>query len=458
MKSNLAKVLHPLCGRPLLLHVLNTLQAREFQKKFVVVGHQSARIRELISGDDIEFIEQNQQLGTGHAVRTASAQLKGLSGSLLLLYGDTPLIQSSTLERLMRARERNNAELALITASIENPSGYGRVIRTPEQAILRIVEEKDATPEERRIQEVNPGIYCFDLRSLLSGLSRLSSKNAAGEYYLTDLVEIFTRAGKKVITLPVETAREVMGINSRVELADAELFLRARINQKWMANGVTILDPATVLIDDTVEIKRDSVIYPGVLLEGATRIGSRCIIRSYCHIQDSILDSDVVVDHASVVRHSRVGKHSRIGPFAHLRQNSIIGEHARIGNFVETKAARVDTGSKASHLTYLGDAEVGKRVNIGAGTITCNYDGKRKNKTVIEDDVFIGSNTQLVAPVTIHKGSYVAAGSSVTEDVPPHSLAIARSRQVVKEGWVREKNKNANHKDQGATSERSSKK
>jgi bifunctional UDP-N-acetylglucosamine pyrophosphorylase / glucosamine-1-phosphate N-acetyltransferase len=441
MKSQSAKVLHKLCGRPLLAHVLSRLSDLHIDRTFVVVGHEAQAVREAFQDYGIEFVEQQEQQGTGHAVMTAKPKLSSLSGSLLVLYGDTPLITAETLGRLLETREATGAAQVLLTAEYAKPFGYGRIIRNSQGEAIDIIEEKDATPDQKMIREVNVGLNCFDVQELLTGLGGLSPENKAGEYYLTDMVRLLHQAGKRVIALSTPHPEETYGINTREELAQMETRLRAAIARHWMLEGVTILNPSTVFIDETVKIGADTVIYPGVLIEGNTEIGPGCTVYSQCHLKDSVLEAGAVIDHCSVVRKSRIGSGAKVGPFAHLRENCVIGGGARIGNFVEVKKSRLGDGSKAAHLAYVGDAEIGRNVNIGAGTITCNYDGVRKNKTIIEDDVFIGSDSQLIAPVTIHKGAYVAAGSSITEDVPEFSLGIARGRQVNKPGWAHEKAK-----------------
>jgi bifunctional UDP-N-acetylglucosamine pyrophosphorylase / glucosamine-1-phosphate N-acetyltransferase len=441
MKSQSAKVLHTLCGRPLLAHVLSRLSDLRMERIFVVVGHEADSVRQAFSDYDVEFVEQEEQQGTGHAVMTAAPSLSQLSGSLLVLYGDTPLITTGTLARLLETRENTGAAQVLLTAEYAKPFGYGRIIRNSQGEAIDIIEEKDASPDQKMIREVNVGVNCFDVRELLAGLERLSPENRAGEYYLTDMVRVFHQARKRVIALSTPHPEETYGINTREELAQMETRMRSEIARKWMLEGVTILSPSTVYIDENVRIGTDTVIYPGVLIEGNTEIGTGCTIYSHCHLRDAYLEAGAVIDHCSVIRKSRIGPDTKVGPFAHLRENCVIGAQARVGNFVEVKKSRMGDGSKAAHLAYIGDAEIGRNVNIGAGTITCNYDGVRKNKTIIEDDVFIGSDSQLIAPVTIHKGAYVAAGSSITEDVPEHSLGIARGRQINKPGWAHEKAK-----------------
>lgn len=437
MKSKKAKVLHPLCGKPLVTYVLDKLADLKIQRIFVVIGHEAEAVKRALRGYKVDFIGQQEQLGTGHAVQAAAPHLRTLSGSLLVLYGDTPLVTRGTLLRLLRIREEENADQVFLTGEFENPRGYGRIIRDGTGEVMDIVEEKHATTKQKAIREINPGFYCFKISSLLAGLSRLPHRNIAGEYYLTDMIRLLREQRKKVIAVRARSPEEVCGVNTREELADVESVLREKIVRKWMRAGVTVMEPSTVSIDDSVTIGADTTIYPNVLIEGKTRIGHHCLIRSFCHLKDAVLQEGVVIDHCSVVRESTVGRHTTVGPFAHLRKNSVIASNARIGNFVEVKESTIGQGTKAAHLSYLGDARIGREVNVGAGTITCNYDGVRKNQTRVEDHVFIGSNSELVAPVTIHKGAYVAAGSSITEDVPADSLALGRSRQVNKKGWAR---------------------
>jgi bifunctional UDP-N-acetylglucosamine pyrophosphorylase/glucosamine-1-phosphate N-acetyltransferase len=440
-KSEKPKLLHQLCGKPLVCHLLDRLGALDVGRIIVVLGHGSESVREALSDYPVDYALQEEQLGTGHATMCAAPALKDLEGSVLVLYGDTPLISQDTLRRLYETREKEEADEVILTVETPEPQGYGRIVRDGDGVPARIVEEKDTSPEEKLIREINAGFVCFQIRTLLQHLPLLSNRNAAGEYYLTDILALLRERGKKVVTVPALSVLETVGINSREELSRVESLLRAEIASKWMREGVTILNPATVYIDPDVTIGPDTVIYPGVLIEGKSQIGRSCTIHSGCHLLDAVLEDNVVVDHCSVIRRSGVGRGTTVGPFAHLREHASVGENARIGNFVEVKKSTIGDGSKAAHLAYLGDATLGKDVNIGAGTITCNYDGVNKNKTVIEDGVFVGSDSQLVAPVTIHQGAYVAAGSTITEDVPADSLAIARGRQVNKKGWVAAKGK-----------------
>lgn len=440
-KSDLPKVLHELCGKTVIEHVLDKLSTLCLEQTIVVVGHAASQVRQALTGLPLQFVEQREQLGTGHAVITAAERLKNLQGSLLILYGDAPLIRTSSLERLMERREAEDADLALLTAELEDPFGYGRVLTNAEGQVTAIIEEKEASAEQKRISRVNSGSYCFKISALLQALPYLSNQNRTGEYYLTDLIAILNREGGKVIAVSIESAQEAIGINDRIQLAKAATRLRAETNEHWQKEGVTLLDPATTYIDVTVAIGRDTVIYPGVILEKNCRIGSNCRIGAYCHLVEATIEENTQVDHCSVIRDSTVGAATQVGPFAHIRQGSAISDSARIGNFVEVKNSRVGKGSKAAHLAYLGDAEVGNRVNIGAGVITCNYDGFEKHKTIIEDGAFVGSDCQLLAPVTVRKEAYVAAGSTITDEVPARALAIARCRQTNKADWAAKKKK-----------------
>ncbi len=432
-KSGRAKVLHELCGKPLLHHVLDRLLEIEVGRIVVVVGHQAEAVRSSTKGYPVEFAVQEEQRGTGHAVQTAAPSLGERSGRVLVVYGDTPLLKSETLMSLYKGLDDPDVDVCLLTACFEDPFGYGRVVRDDAGRFVDIVEEKEASEAQRRIQEINTGLYCFRSEALLSALPHLEPSERTGDIYLTDAPRILSKQGRGVSLISSTTVEESKGVNDRSQLAAAERVMNAEIVEGWMRAGVTVLDPSTVRIDSTVTIGADTTIYPGTIIEGKTTIGPDCEIRGYCHIQHSSFGRGTVVDHACVVRNCSIGERGRIGPHAHLRQGASIGSDVRIGNFVEVKNSQIGDGSKAAHLSYLGDSAIGRDVNIGAGTITCNYDGTRKNRTVIEDGAFIGSNSQLIAPVTIGRGAYVAAGSTIVESIPADTLAIARSRQVVKE-------------------------
>ncbi|MGE0446513.1 MAG: bifunctional UDP-N-acetylglucosamine diphosphorylase/glucosamine-1-phosphate N-acetyltransferase GlmU [Vicinamibacterales bacterium] len=439
MKSALPKVLHPISGRSLIRHVLKTARSLDPATITVIVGHKADAVRAHLAGEPgVQFALQEPQLGTAHAVQQVEPLLSGQSGTLILLSGDVPLLSASTLQRLLATHTAAGAAATVVTANVDRPYGYGRVVRH-EGRIARIVEERDASPEERKIHEINSGIYAFDLAVLFDALRGIASQNAQGEYYLTDLVAISRRRKLPVETLLVENAQEIRGINSRTELADVSRIVRQGKNEELMAAGVTIVDPATTYIDPDVQIGADTVIHPGVVIEGQSRIGAACDIQAHVRIADSEIGDRVTVNNFCLIVGARVADGVAVGPFAHLRPETVVGEGARIGNFVELKKTTLGAGSKANHLSYLGDATIGAGVNIGAGTITCNYDGEKKHPTVIEDGVFIGSDSQLVAPVTVGKGAYVAAGSSITRDVPAGALGIARGRQENKEGWAAKK-------------------
>jgi bifunctional UDP-N-acetylglucosamine pyrophosphorylase/glucosamine-1-phosphate N-acetyltransferase len=417
-------------------HVLDSTFGLSPKSTVVVVGHGAEAVeRQVGNRDSLKFVRQEPQIGTAHALRQAEPVLAGLSGTLVLLAGDVPLLATATLRRLIEVHRQAGAAATVVTAIVDRPYGYGRILRE-DGRIARIVEERDASADVRQIREINSGIYAFDLDPLWDALRTIASQNAQGEYYLTDLVDIYRRRGLTVETLTIENAAEARGINSRSELAEVSRIVRQTKNEELMAAGVTLIDPATTYIDEFVEIGADTVIHPGVAIEGRTKIGSACEIQGSVRIRDTEIGDRVTIRNFCLIVGARVADGVTIGPFAHLRPETDIGEGARVGNFVELKKTTLGPGSKANHLAYLGDATIGAKVNIGAGTITCNYDGARKHPTVIEDGAFIGSDSQLIAPVRIGKGAYVGAGSSITEDVPAGALGIARGRQSNVEGWV----------------------
>jgi len=441
MKSAVPKVLHDAAGLSLIERVLRTTAPLEPASIIVVVGYQASQIQEALGKRlGLAFALQEPQLGTGHALLQAEPMLADARGTLVLLSGDVPLLRPETVERLIRTHEERAAAATILTAVLSDADGYGRVVRSAGE-IASIVEHKDASPAEREIREINSGIYAFDLAPLFAALRTIGSSNAQREYYLPDLVKIYRGRGLKVETVRLDDPREILGVNSRKELADVATILRSEKNDELMAAGVTLVDPATAYIDPDVTIGPDTIIHPGVFLEGKTTIGSRCEIHSGVRLVNSSVDDGAILHNFCVIIDSHVGKGAQLGPFAHLRPQSHVGEEAKVGNFVELKKTVLGRGSKASHLTYLGDTTVGAKVNIGAGTITCNYDGTTKNPTVIEDGAFIGSDSQLIAPVRIGKDAYVAAGSSITEDVPAEALAIGRGKQVNKPGWTKSRRK-----------------
>jgi bifunctional UDP-N-acetylglucosamine pyrophosphorylase/glucosamine-1-phosphate N-acetyltransferase len=436
MKSQLPKVLHPIGGRPMIERVLETARIVNPSSITLVLGHKADSVRlALASSPDLGFALQEPQLGTAHALLQVEPILAGKTGTVLLLSGDVPLLRAKTLSGLLERHQSARAAATVVTATVERPYGYGRIVRAAGR-LARIVEERDATPGERAIKEINGGIYTFDLAPLFEALRGIASRNAQGEYYLTDLIAIYRRRRRRVETLTVGDPREIRGINSRTELAEVSSIVRQTKNEELMAAGVTLIDPATTYIDPEAQVGADTVIHPGVIIQGATRIGTACEIQAYVRIADCEVGDRVTINSYSLLVGARVADGASIGPFAHLRPETTVGQGAKIGNFVELKKTSLGTGSKVSHLSYLGDAEIGANVNVGAGTITCNYDGRVKNRTVVEDGAFIGSDTQLIAPVRVGKGAYVGAGSSITDDVPAGALGIGRGRQVNVEGWV----------------------
>jgi len=439
MKSRMPKVLHRLAGKTLMDHVLAVAAAVNPKTVTIVVGHEAESVRRSVGEQPkLRAVLQEPQLGTAHALQQTESRLKGETGTLILLSGDVPMLRAATLRRLVETHQTARAAATVVTALVERPYGYGRIVRTRGR-IARIVEERDASPAVRQIREINGGIYAFDLAPLFDALHGIASQNAQGEYYLTDLIAIYRRRKLRVETLLVDNPQEIRGINSRTELAEVSRIVRQTKNEELMAAGVTIIDPATTYIDPDVQVGADTVIHPGVAIEGQSRIGAACEIHSHVRIVDSEIADKAVIQNFCLILGSRIAESASVGPFAHLRPDSVVGEGAKIGNFVELKKTTMGPGSKANHLAYLGDATIGARVNVGAGTITCNYDGTSKHPTVIEDEAFIGSDTQLIAPVRIGKGAYVAAGSSITEDVPPGALGIARGRQANVAGWVERK-------------------
>jgi bifunctional UDP-N-acetylglucosamine pyrophosphorylase/glucosamine-1-phosphate N-acetyltransferase len=436
MKSDLVKVLHPLLGVPMLSYPVElSLNVINAEKTIVVIGHQADRIQEKFKDPRIHFVLQEEQLGTGHAVLQAVPFFRSFTGTVLILCGDVPLVKPETLRSFMETFWRNESILSVLTAVIENPFGYGRIIRSPAGWLERIVEEKDASEEEQLIREINTGIFCVKASYLIDGLKEIGQGNAQSEYYLTDLVEIGRKWGLRCSAHIVADPVEVMGINTRVDLAIAHEVLRQEKLKDLMLSGVTVIDPKTTYVDRTVEIGRDTVLYPNCFLQGKTKIGDRCIIESNSKISDSIIGNEVTIRPNSVITESKIEEGASIGPFAHLRPLTEVKPKARIGNFVEVKKSVIGKGTKANHLAYIGDSLVGEEVNIGAGTITCNYDGFEKHQTIIGDRVFVGSNVELVAPVKVGSRSSIGAGTTVTKDVPEGALAISRVKQKNIKGW-----------------------
>ena len=440
MKSNLPKVIHNLAGKPILNYVLEKVSQLEAKRKILVVGYKSDKIKELI-GDKIEYVEQKEQLGTAHAVLQTKKLLSAFKGDVLILSGDVPFLTVKTINRLLKYHQTNNFCCTLLSAVLKNPEGYGRIIRDKKGEIKGIIEEVDLSTDKKRITEINSGIYCFNKEKLFQALEKVAPNNKQGEYYLTDTVKILLEEGLTIGNIIVKDYSEILGINNRLDLADASQKVYQKTLQDLMLQGVTVVDPNSTFIEQGVKIGQDSIIYPFTIIEKDTKIGSNCFIGPYSHLIDADIGERVRV-WASLIESSTVKEGAKIGPYAHLRPKTVVEKRAKIGNFVELKKTVMGEGSKASHLTYLGDAVIGKKVNIGAGTITCNYDGEKKNKTVIEDGVFIGSNNSLVAPVKLGKDSYTGAGSTITEDVPAGNLAVGRSRQKNISGWRKKKKEN----------------
>jgi bifunctional UDP-N-acetylglucosamine pyrophosphorylase/glucosamine-1-phosphate N-acetyltransferase len=434
MKSKKYKVLHPVCGKPMVGHVTDALKQAGIDRTLVIVGHGADAVRDYL-GEQAEYVMQHEQLGTGHAVLQAAPVLAEEEGLSIIVCGDTPLIQAATITRLAEVHEHSGAAATILTAEVEDPTGYGRIIRGENGEVARIVEHKDCTAEEAAVREINTGTYVFDNRKLFAALQQVTNHNAQGEYYLTDVFRILNDQGERIAALCIEDVAETIGVNDRVALAEAERYMRERIVNRHMLSGVTIIDPAHTYIESEVEIGADTTIYPGTILRGRTVIGEDCIIGPNADITDSRIGDGVSIRYA-VLQEASVDSRTTVGPYAYLRPGSEVGSDARIGDFVELKNAKIGNGSKVPHLSYVGDAEVGEHVNIGCGAITANYDGVNKSRTIIKDHAFIGSNSNLIAPVTIGEGAYVVAGSTINQDVPDDAMAIARERQTNKLGYA----------------------
>ncbi|MDT2810501.1 bifunctional UDP-N-acetylglucosamine diphosphorylase/glucosamine-1-phosphate N-acetyltransferase GlmU [Enterococcus asini] len=435
MKSKLYKVLHPVCGKPMVEHIMNRVTETAPNEIITIVGHGAELVKKQL-GDRSEYALQAEQLGTGHAVLQAEPFLKGKKGTTLVISGDTPLLTSETLNNLFEYHQGKNASATILTAKAEDPTGYGRIVRDHVGIVEKIVEQKDATLEEARIQEINTGTYCFDNELLFDALSQLDTDNAQGEYYLTDIIEILKKAGKNVAAYLTEDFNESLGVNDRVALSKANELMRARINHQHMLNGVSFIDPKATYIDDGVVIGAETVIEPGVYLKGKTVIGENCLITANSQITDSIIEDDVTVK-TSVVEESILRKGSDVGPYAHLRPKAEIGEKAHVGNFVEVKKAVIGEGTKVGHLTYVGDAILGKDINVGCGVVFVNYDGKNKHQTTVGDHSFVGSSVNLIGPVNVAPNSMIAAGSTITKDIPEGAMGIARARQENKADFAK---------------------
>ena len=415
MKSKMPKVLHKVCGKPLSKWVIDASKAAGADKVCAVVGHKA-------------------QKGTGHAVMQAIDVIKNSKGEVVILNGDTPLITAETINKAIEYHKNNGNQATVITAILDDATGYGRIVRDNDGSVLKIVEQKDASKEEKKINEVNSGMYVFDAQSLVYALDKITPNNAQGEYYLTDTLEILLSAGKKIGGYAISDNDEIRGINDRVQLNEAEKIMQKRINEYHMRNGVTMRNPESVYIEDGVEIGNDTEICQNVTIKSGTKIGSDCVIGSGSMLDRAVIHDGVDVL-SSVILESEVDEGTHVGPFAYIRPNCHVGKEVKVGDFVELKNSNIDDGTKISHLTYIGDSDVGKRVNFGCGTVTCNYDGKKKYRTTIGDDCFVGCNTNFVSPINVGDGVYIAAGSTITEDIPENSLSIARARQVYKEGW-----------------------
>lgn len=433
MKSKMPKVLHKVCGKPLSKWVIDASKAAGADKVCAVVGHKAETVKEVL-GDVCEFALQAEQKGTGHAVMQAIDVIKNSKGEVVILNGDTPLITAETINKAIEYHKNNGNQATVITAILDDATGYGRIVRDNDGSVLKIVEQKDASEEKKKINEVNSGMYVFDAQSLVYALDKITPNNAQGEYYLTDTLEILLSAGKKIGGYAISDNDEIRGINDRVQLNEAEKIMQKRINEYHMRNGVTMRNPESVYIEDGVEIGNDTEICQNVTIKSGTKIGSDCVIGSGSMLDRAVIHDGVDVL-SSVILESEVDEGTHVGPFAYIRPNCHVGKEVKVGDFVELKNSNIDDGTKISHLTYIGDSDVGKRVNFGCGTVTCNYDGKKKYRTTIGDDCFVGCNTNFVSPINVGDGVYIAAGSTITEDIPENSMSIARARQVNKEGW-----------------------
>lgn len=435
MKSKKPKVLHEIFQKPMIEYVISTAKNSGAEEICVVVGHQAEKVIESTGNKNISFVLQEKQLGTGHAVMQASDFIDE-EGEMLILYGDTPLITAETLKELLEFHKKEQNAVSIISACVEDPTGYGHIIRDETGNFVKNVEHKDATPEEQRVKEINTGIYCFNGKKLKEALQLLTNDNAQGEYYLPDALEILLQHGGNVNAMIAKDVNEFYGVNSRVQLEQATNILKHRINKKMMENGVTIVDSDNTYIGSDVTIGSDTIILPGCVIEGNTVIGEDCVIGPNARLTNMVLKNGVTFQ-ASTGMDSSVGEETTVGPYAYIRPNCTIGAHVKVGDFVELKNSVIGNGTKISHLTYIGDTDAGEGINFGCGTVTVNYDGKKKYRTTIEDNVFVGCNANLVAPVTLKKGSYVAAGSTITRDIPEDVLAVARSRQKNIEGWTK---------------------
>lgn len=432
MKSDIPKIIHKVNGIPMISKVISTLEELDSEENILILGYKKEEVLKVV-GEDSSYVLQNDQLGTGHAVLQAKEKLKDYDGDVMILYGDTPLLRAETLRELYKFHKNSGAVTTVLTSIYENPFGYGRIVKK-NGLVKAIVEEKEADNETKKIKEVNAGVYCFNSKELFKALDKITNDNEKGEYYLTDVISIQVQENKKVQSFVLEDNREILGVNSKVELSIAGQILKERKNISLMEDGVILIDPANTYIEENVKIGRDTVIYPGAVIQGDTVIGENCEILGTTRIINSKIENNVKIE-SSVIEESILEDGVTMGPFAHLRPKSHLKELVHIGNFVEVKKSTLEKGVKAGHLTYLGDAQVGENTNIGAGTITCNYDGVNKFKTIIGKEAFIGSDSMLVAPVNIGEKALVGAGSVITKDVPDRSLAVSRSKQIIKSDW-----------------------
>lgn len=437
IKSDIPKVLHKVCGKEMVNHVIDNMRKASIEDVNVIIGKGAELVKEETASRNVSYSMQEEQLGTGHAAKCAVDFLKGKKGTVLIFAGDAPLTKEATIRNLIEYHENNNNAATLLSALVEDPTGYGRIIRDENNDVLKIVEHKDCNEEELKVNEMNAAMYCFDIEALLDALDKISNDNVQGEYYLTDAIEIIKATGRRVGAVVTEY-EDTLGVNSRAQLAEAEEILRSRINRVHLDNGVTLIDPKSTYIGADVTIEKDTIIYPNVILEGNTKIAERCTILQNTRIKDSIIESGASIE-ASVILESKVGENTNVGPFAYIRPDSNIGNDVKIGDFVEIKKANIGNGTKVAHLTYIGDAEVGEECNFGCGTVVVNYDGKTKNKTIIGDHSFIGCNTNLVSPVKVGDNTYIAAGSTITNEVSEGDLAVARAKQRNIPGWVEKK-------------------
>ncbi len=434
MKSDVPKVLHKVCGKEMVNQVIDTVRNSGINDINVVIGRGAEKVKEATESRKVNYSLQEKQLGTGHAVLCSSQFLKEKKGTVAVFTGDAPLISEESIKNMIKFHTEGRFKATIVTSVVGCADGYGRIIRKADGEVCKIVEHKDCSQEELLVNEINSGMYCFDIEALIDTLDKLNNDNAQGEYYLTDAIGILAQSGNRIGALPIPF-EETMGVNSRIQLSQAEKVLRKRINEKHMTNGVTLIDPENTYIDVDVVIGNDTIIYPGNVIQGDTTIGTNCTLYPNSRISSSRIEAGVTIQ-SSVILSSVIGENTTIGPFAYIRPESIIGKSARIGDFVEVKKSVIGNNTKVSHLTYIGDAEIGENCNFGCGTVVVNYDGHSKTKTIVGNNAFIGCNTNLIAPVKVNNDTYIAAGSTITDEVPEGALAIARARQVNKEGWV----------------------